>query len=73
MQTKQGDLKDFIVDMEQYTQQKNAQLKELDASFEALKEVCPEKVELLQEGADTVVNLKKAYEDVARKVGVVYG
>ena len=73
MEAKLGDLMDFIVDMEQYTQHKNTQLRELDESFEALKGVCPEKAELLQEGADTVVNLKKAFEDVARKVGVASG
>ena len=54
METKQGDLKDFIVDMEQYTQQKSAQPKELDVSFEALKKVWPEKAELFQEGAGKV-------------------
>ena len=71
MEMKQRELMDFIVDMEQYSQEKSTQLAELDDSFEELKRVCPEKAELLQEGAETVGKLRKAYEDVAGKVGVV--
>lgn len=68
MESKQTDLMDFIVDMEQYNQEKNKLLKKMADSFEELKIVCPEKTELLQEGEEIVEKLRKAYEDVAGKV-----
>ena len=72
METKQRDLMDFIVDMEQYTQQMNSQLNELDQTFEELKGVCPDRAELMPEGEEIVRKLRKAYEDVAGKVGVYF-
>lgn len=72
MEAKQRDLMDFIVDMDQYTQQMNSQLKELDQTFEELKGVCPDRAELIPEGEEIVRKLRKAYEDVARKVGVQF-
>ena len=65
------DLNDFIVDMDSYTNQMNTQLGQMDDSFDELKGGCPDKAELIQEGEETVAKLRKAYEDVARKVGVV--
>ena len=69
MESKRRDLMDFIVDMEQYSLQMSQQLKELDDSFTELKGVCQEEAELLEKGEETVRKLRKAYEDVAGKVG----
>ena len=69
MESKRRDLMDFIVDMEQYSLQMSQQLKELDDSFAELKGVCQEEAELLEKGEETVRKLRKAYEDVAGKVG----
>jgi archaellum component FlaC len=69
MESKRHDLMDFIVDMEQYSLQMSQQLKELDDSFAELKGVCQEEAELLEKGEETVRKLRKAYEDVAAKVG----
>ena len=72
MESKRRDLMDFIVDMEQYSLQMSQQLNELDDSFVELKGVCQEEAELLEKGEETVRKLRKAYEDVAGKVGQYY-